>query len=258
MNCIRFILLLQILPINICAQSKPKEINVHQQAWFSVNSITGLNKKIGIITDIHVRRNNFLADPSFYFIRTGINYHISEYLSAALGYGHLWQAPSRADWHHYAGENRIYQQVQLNSKFGKNSMVQRIRNEQRWQQKIVNDTFTHHYSFTNRVRYTLAVSRQIFKNPNYPVLFLSDEINLQFGKEIVYNTFDQNRVFIGIKQKISKTANFDFGYMQVFQQKSTGYQFDKNNTLRCFFYVTPALQKKKIERQCRQFHNSIY
>ena len=50
-------------------------------------------------------------------------------------------------------------------------------------------------------------------------MVLSDEILIQFGKEVVYNTFDQNRIFIGIKQTISSKLSFDFGYMNVYQQK---------------------------------------
>jgi long-subunit fatty acid transport protein len=55
----------------------------------------------------------------------------------------------------------------------------------------------------------------------------------------VYNTFDQNRLFLGIKQKISKTLSFDAGYMYLFQQKESGYQYNANKTYRLFFYYTP-------------------
>ena len=57
------------------------------------------------------------------------------------------------------------------------------------------------------------------------------------------NTFDQNRLFAGIKQRLAPAWSFDLGYMLVYQQKSTGYQYDLNHTLRWFFYVTPDLRK---------------
>ena len=187
-----------------------------------------------------------MADPNFYFLRTGVQYWVNEHLMLTAGIGKMWVAPTTPNWEHFAEENRIYQQVLLTNKMGKIGMVQRIRNEQRWIEKITNDQFTGDYKFSNRIRYLLAFNIPIFKNPLYPSLSLSDELMVQFGKEIIYNTFDQNRLFLGIRQPISKTLNFDFGYMLGYQQKATGYQYDRIHTLRCFFYYTPDLRKKKI------------
>jgi Protein of unknown function (DUF2490) len=124
-------------------------------------------------------------------------------------------------------------------------MLQRLRSEQRWQQKIVNDEATAQNKFTNRFRYLLSFNIPVFKNPKFPSLVVADELCVQFGKEVVYNTFDQNRLFTGIRQKITKDLNFDLGYMLVKQQKASGYQYDVNNTFRWFFYYTPDFRKKK-------------
>lgn len=229
---------------HVQAQAKAKEINVQSQSWVSENATMRFSKKFGMIADLHMRRNNFFADPSFYFVRTGVDYWITENLTVVLGYGQMWVAPSNPAWHHYAQEHRIYQQLQLVSKLGKITIMNRLRNEQRWQEKITNDKFTHDYKFTDRVRYLLSFTIPVVKNPHYPSLVLSDEIALQSGKEIVYNTFDQNRAFIGIKQTVCKGLSFDLGYMLFTQEKASGYQYDKNNTFRWFFYYTPDFRKK--------------
>jgi hypothetical protein len=75
-----------------------------------------------------------------------------------------------------------------------------------------------------------------------PSLVVADEILIHFGKEVVYNTFDQNRFFIGIKQNVSPKLSFDFGYMNVYQQKYSGYQYDSNHTLRLFFYYNNSFK----------------
>lgn len=248
-NKIQFLLYLLLIlacsPLDIHAQAKPKEVNTQSQSWFSVNSTTRLSDKFGIMADVHVRRNNFLADPGFYFVRVGLNYWINENLTADVGYGRMWLAPSKPGWQHFAEENRVHQQIQFTSKVGKVNLMQRLRNELRWQEKIVNDQFIHEYKFTDRIRYLLSLNLALSKNKYYPSLVLSDELLIQFGKEIVYNTFDQNRLFIGVKQQLLKKLSFDMGYMVVFQEKATGYQYDKNNTFRLFFYYTPDLRKKK-------------
>lgn len=233
---------------NICftciAQPGTKEIRSQQQSWFSVNSSMRLNKKFSIVADLHVRRNHFLAKESFYFARLGASYLLHEKLTATAGYAHMWVAPAKQNWHHYAQEHRVYQQLQLNAALGKIGLLQRLRSEQRWQEKIVGDHFTNQYKFTNRVRYLLSITVPILKNPGLPKLIVADELAVQFGREVVYNTFDQNRFFIGIRQQVCKALSFDFGYMQVYQQKASGYQYDKNHTLRWFFYYTPDFRKK--------------
>ncbi len=238
------LLLIQFLANPVHAQSK--SVNEVSQSWTSLNSTIRFNNRWGMVADFHIRRTNFLADPNFYFLRTGVQYWVNNQLSLTLGIGKMWVAPSTPNWEHFAEENRIYQQALLSSKLGKIGILQRIRNEQRWIEKIANDQFTGNYRFSNRIRYLLAFNIPIFKNPKYPSFSLSDELIIQFGKEILYNTFDQNRLFLGIRQPISKTLNFDFGYMQSFQQKASGYQYDKIHTLRCFFYYSPDLRKKTL------------
>lgn len=236
------ILLIQLIAF---AQTKPKEVTSGQQSWFSVNTTARLKGKFGLIADVHVRRRNFLANPDFYFARVAVNYWLKGNVTVAAGYAQLWMAPSNPSWHHFALEKRIYQQAQMTSKIAKLGLLHRLRLEQRWHQKIVNDKFINDYKFSTRVRYLLSMNFPVFKNPSYPSLTIADEVAIQFGKEIIYNTFDQNRIFVGIRQKISKSLSFDLGYMAVYQQKASGYQYTKNNTLRCFFYYTPDCRKVK-------------
>jgi hypothetical protein len=234
-----------LLSFRLTAQTKAKEVNVQSQSWIGENGTLRFSKKFGMIADLHMRRNNFFADPSFYFVRTGLDYWINENITAVLGYGQMWLAPVNPAWHHFVQEHRIYQQIQMFSKIGKITLLNRIRNEQRWQEKIVNDKFTHDYKFTDRVRYLLSFTIPVFDNKQLPSLVLSDELAVQFGKEVVYNSFDQNRLFIGIKLPVCQALSFDMGYMLFTQEKSTGYQYDKNHTCRLFFYYTPDFRKKK-------------
>lgn len=241
------LLLLALLHAGLSSysQTRTKEINHQNQSWFSLNSQIAVAPKWSVLGDVHVRRNHGINDASFYLLRGALAYHINKNMYVAAGYGHLWLAPTTPGWKTYSNENRIYEQFQLNQTFKKVSVLQRLRNEQRWVQKISNDKRTGQLRFTDRIRYTLSLTIPVFKNPKLPALALADELNIQFGKEVIYNTFDQNRWFIGIKQKISSRLSFDLGYMKVYQQKYSGYQYDSNNTLRLFFYYTSAWKKDK-------------
>ena len=220
-----------------------KEINAQSQFWGSLNSTTRLTDRLGVIGDLHVRRNDFLGAPSFYFVRFAGHVWVSERLTLSLGYAHMWKAPGCDACETWTGENRIYQQLQYATTIGRTTVVQRLRNEQRWQQTVKNDVLTGERSFSNRVRYLVSFTIPVSTRPEIPALVFSDEIALQFGHAVVANTFDQNRLFTGIKQKLGREWSFDLGYMLLYQQKANGYQYDLDHTLRWFFYFTPDLRR---------------
>jgi Protein of unknown function (DUF2490) len=226
---------LQLLSSNSFSQKKTEH---NTYTWVSINSTIFLNKHWFIMADVHARENNFFVSNSFIFGRVGIGYQVDTKFSFAAGYGNLLLSPSTAGWTTKADEHRIYQQVQLSSEYKKIKLLQRLRNEQRWQQVIVNDKKNGDTKFSNRVRYLLNATVPVFKNKKLPQLVVADEMLLQFGKDIVNNTFDQNRVFFGIKQSITPGLSFDAGYMNTFQQKSNGSSYVKGDVLRLFFYYT--------------------
>lgn len=235
-------LLFILFPLVLLSQTvKEKEVNQQFQTWVSLNSVTKFSPHWGVVADVHLRTNDFFQDNNFFFLRGGISYIPNSKFSFTGGYAHMWLAPRNPTWSTFSDENRIYQQVQMNTKSGNVSIVQRLRNEQRWQEIIVNDVETGTNKFSNRVRYLISTTIPIFKKKSAPSLVLSDELLIQFGKDIVYNTFDQNRFFVGIKQSINPKLSFDFGYMNVYQQKATGYQYDMNHTLRLFFYLNSSI-----------------
>jgi len=220
-----------------------REIREQSQFWWSLNSTTRFTGRWGAVGDVHIRRNDFLSEPSFTLLRFGAHCWVSEALTVTLGYAHNWVAPAHDDWQTWTDENRIYQQVQYVAKLGGVTVLQRLRNEQRWQEEVEDDVLTGEAKFSDRVRVLFSLTIPVVQNRSMPALVVADEILVQFGPEIVLNTFDQNRLFAGIKQRLGPAWSFDLGYMLVYQQKSTGYQYDLNHTLRWFFYATPDLRR---------------
>ena len=232
------------MTINSFGQDAGKIINRQDQSWVSINTFARVSDHWGFVADYHERRNNFFKDPGFHFGRIGVTYWVNDHLTITAGYANLLLAPATKGWKTFSDENRMYEQAQWVSKIGKVSMLQRIRNEQRWVQKIANDKVTGDNKFTDRIRFLVYFTVPVFKKPYYPSLALADELCIQFGKEVVYNTFDQNRIFFGVKQKLSKSLSFDLGYMFVLQQKTSGNVYDANRTFRWFFYYMPDFRKK--------------
>ena len=240
--------LLALVPALAAAQSQ-KQVEQQFQFWGSLNSTTRVSDRWGAIADFHLRTDGFLEDPDFYFVRFGAHAWTSEALTLSLGYAHMWKAPACAGCTAWTNEDRIYQQLQYVTALGRARIVHRLRNEQRWQQTGVDDAGTGGRSFSDRVRYMASVTIPLSRTPAVPSLVLSDEVALQFGPDVVLNTFDQNRLFAGVKQRLSRDWSFDLGYMLVYQQKASGYQYDLNHTLRHFFYLTPDLRRTKGEHE---------
>jgi len=221
-----------------------KKITDYFQSWFSINNTLRFTNHWGMVGDLHIRRDNFLKDDYFYFLRAGAIYYISGKYPVILGVAHLWQAPP-AGKNTWGNENRIYEQWSGTQKEGITSILNRVRIEQRWRDQLVNDQVVGNKLFTLRIRYLASFEIRPFKNPMIPGVVISDEACIQFGESIVYNTFDQNRVFLGLKQSLSQKLSFDIGYMNIFQQKSTGNQYTSSHDFRLFFYYNVDFRRNR-------------
>ena len=240
------LLIILFLSINqIIAQPKSKQVTNHPQTWVGINSVLRFTSHWGIAVDVNYRSNQFFASDFYSIARAGVNYWVNENITFTAGYAHQCTAPTTSGWHTIVTENRLYQQVIIAAKVGRISFTNRLRNEERWQEKIVADTNTHEKIFTDRVRYQLMAILPLTKKSYLPSLVLSDELCVQMGKTIVYNIFDQNRAFIGLREGLFKSLSIDVGYMIIDQEKSSGYQYDRDHIFRLFFHYNPDFRKGK-------------
>lgn len=241
-----FVIFYLLFTTHISFAQRTREVQNQNHFWWSLNTNARISKKWSVLADFHIRRTDFLAKNNFFFVRVGAGYTVTDQFSLATGYGHMWLANRSGATELFSNENRLYQQGSYtNNITGKISINNRLRIEERWQQKVVNARPINGYRFTVRFRYQLSVTIPISRNKKIPSLALGDEVMLQTGKDIIYNTFDQNRLFVGIKQQLTPSLSFDFGYMQVWQQKLSGYQYSRNHTIRWYFYWKPDWRKKK-------------
>jgi hypothetical protein len=130
-------------------------------------------------------------------------------------------------------------------------MAYEVRQEQdheRYRRKVAPDsTMAKGNNFNYRVRYnflwqvpfTGALKAKSFS------LILNDEVHVAFGKEVVYNYFDQNRFFAGLAYNVNATDNIQFGYLNVFQQLAPGNRYRSIHGARLFYFHNLDLRKKK-------------
>jgi hypothetical protein len=167
----------------------------------------------------------------------------------------MWLANQNGATELFSNENRLHQQITFNQKVGTVQLNQRFRIEERWIQKVVNFVPANEQRYTTRFRYQLSMNIPLSSDKKIPMLSLADELMIQTGKDIIYNNFDQNRLFAGIRQQVSKSLSFDFGYMHVWQQLLSGYKYSRNHSIRLFFYWQPDLRKtKKTQPPAHELH----
>lgn len=226
-----------------------KQINHQSLFWLgSVNNIR-FNQNWGLVADFHYRTFDFMAHDYYYIARGLGNYYFNENLTAGIGYAHIWSGAYSTSPHPFSNEDRITEQAQLNSKKGKFSISNRWRVEQRWQQKIVNNAKTNDYRFTDRVRYAISFVYSPFKNKMLPSFTNYEEVMVQFGKEVVYNTFDQARLSFGIRQSITPQLNVDLNYMYIYQQQFSGTLYLLANTLRLYVNYNIGWKKNDLKKK---------
>ena len=79
------------------------------------------------------------------------------------------------------------------------------------------------YPYSNaRIRYLLKAVRKL---DDHWSIHLFDEIHMNVGRNIVLNTFDQNRLGGGVTYALSDQLSFGATYFNWYQQASNGSDF---------------------------------
>lgn len=224
----------------VTAQASKNTTNVNQ-VWLTYYNQTRITDKWELLTDLNLRsKENFVHDLSLSIVRFGLTYYLTPETKLTAGYAWANYFPGDNHKNISQPEHRPWQQIQWETKHGKKKLVQWIRLEERYRHKILNDhTLAEGYNFNYRIRfhlrYELPISKKILV-PGSLAYIISNEVNVNFGKEIINNYFDQNRFFTGFKYQTGLHTNVQFGYLNVFQQLAAGNKYKNVNALRVSFY----------------------
>lgn len=232
------------------AIAQNKDIETDEQLWLGYFGNYRFGNKIGIWFDAHYRtRNSFVKDNRMFILRPGFTYFIKEKIRLTLGYSYNHYFPGENHQHIYRPEHRPWQQLQIIMPYENVRLMQWLRLEQRFRRKIKDaDEWAAGYNFNYRIRHNVMLSiplnHKTMQDKTWFAL-LNNEVFINLGKEIVYNIFDQNRAFAGFGYQLNKYFNFHVGYMNIFQQKASGNQFELLHTIRLFAFHNIHFHKKK-------------
>ena len=229
--------------------SQTKQTEHLQQAWFGYFNQTRFSNKWGVWGDFHLRtREDFTNDLSQSIIRVGLTYYLKDDTKLTAGYAYVSHYPADNHKNVTMPEHRPWQQLQWHTRSAKLRLMQWIRLEERFRRKILNDDeLAEGYNFNFRARYNIFAQFPLSKKSFQPKTFsfvVNDELHVNFGEQVVYNYFDQNRFFAGFAYHANKHDNLQVGYMNVFQQLASGNKYRSNHVARIFYFHNLDLRKK--------------
>jgi hypothetical protein len=250
----RILLLVVVITVVVArsaiAQAVGKEVHHREQVWLGYFNQTRLTDKFGFWIDVHYRQTDHFIDRPFQFIfRPAVTYFIKDNLRFNVGYAFVNHFPAKG-LDTSRPEHRAWQQIWWNQKYTGLTTLQWLRLEERFNRKIANDELLDGYNFNYRLRYNLSFFIPLTRKelaPKTPFIAVMDELFVNFGGKIVYNTFDQNRFFAGIGYQFTSHLNAQLGYMNVYQQEASGNNYMSTNAIRLFFFHSLDLRNKNSD-----------
>ncbi len=196
-------LVFSFIPIKVFCQVKKRDYS--NQQWLFNATQLNLSKKFFITGSFNYRWEKDFSNHLLSFGSLGAGYHISNAEQLFIGMARVGIYSSNTL---SKTENRPFQYLLYTTQHKTISISQRFQIEERFIKNLDDDS--NHFNF--RFRYRLICTLPIIKiNDNqYPFkvsLDLGDEIFINSGKEITYNTFDQNRLYGGPSLQFHKNLS---------------------------------------------------
>ncbi|HZX74546.1 MAG TPA: DUF2490 domain-containing protein [Cyclobacteriaceae bacterium] len=215
--------------------------------WFQYFNQFRFSKKLTLFSDVSIRSTDKFAELSQFTFRTGIGYPVTSKLTAVTGF---------ACFTTYAGnyslgriEFRPYQDVNLMQLLGKVSLSHRFRAEARYFKTISDGAIiASGSSFNFRFRYRLFCAIPIAKlsvtnSSRRLLLNVGDEIFINAGKQITYNTFDNNRFILGSTVELNPNLSFTLNYMYQYGHRNADGLYESSDIFAFVIAQRVALKK---------------
>lgn len=235
--------------IPFMGQAQKQTVQV-QQIWFNYFNQTRFSDRWGIWADASLRtKEDWTNDLSQAIARVGLTYYLSNHTKFTAGYGYIHHYPSDNHPQVAMPEHRPWQQLQWHNNKPNLRLMQWVRLEERFRHRIAApDKLGDGYNFNYRVRYNMLLALPLSKKAFAPGTFsgvLNNEVHINFGKEIVYNSFDQNRFFAGFFYHVNQHDQIQAGYMNLYQQQAAGNRYRSVHTARLSYFHNLDVRKKK-------------
>jgi hypothetical protein len=237
------------LLLSILCQSQTKERNIDQQniLWTRYYNQFLLTEKWSLHSEFDNRLFLKPTRENLYVIRIQGRYKINNHLEIGSGFAYFsvdTQVPEiNPDYNtpEYRGQQDITWKINTN----KVTLTQRFQIEERFIHNTTKEDLLPSTTFFWRFRYRLQAD-YIFWRKEKQLLkaIVSDEIMFNFGKKIIKNTFDQNRIYAAIHYGLNSHLAFELGYLNSFQRRTNGTDYFNRDIIRLSVFHKIKILKK--------------
>jgi hypothetical protein len=237
----------------VCFASKAQtEKNVDHQnlLWTRYYNQLTINNKWSLHTEFDNRVFTYTnpIKENLYVLRLQGRYKINTNIELGGGFAYFsvtTQDPE-VSFDFRIPEYRGQQDITWKQDFGNFTLNQRFQIEERFFHNANKEGLLSGTTYFWRFRYRLQWEYSCWKKENqYLKAIVHDELMINGGKNIVKNTFDQNRIYAALQYGVNKNIALELGYLKSFQQRASGVDYFDRDIIRFSFFHKINLYKKK-------------
>ena len=247
----RQFILLAIFTTLFCKTVFAQKNNVvhYNQLWYAYNNNTRLSDRWGIWMDIQNKdKSEYLHNFDVKENTLGGIYYLKNKMKLTGAFTYIQSYPNDLLPDFYAPEYRPWQMIQWKNNTKNTSFAHWIRLEERFKTRTINSSqLTNNFDFTYRLRYNVFIERPLTIKKREKGAFslsIAEEIYLNYGKTIVYNSFDQNRLFGGFLYYFNTHDFLQFGYTNVIQHLAGKDKYKAIDAIKLTFFNNLDFRKK--------------
>lgn len=235
--------------VSVLCQAQTEEKNIDYQSilWTRYYNQLLLNEKWSLHTEFDNRVFLKPVKENLYVIRIQGRYKINEHLETGIGFTHFSVATQEPEVTYtfkipeYRGQQDLTWKLNIN----KVTLLQRFQVEERFIHNANKESLLPGTTFSWRFRYRIQADCIFWKKEKQFLKALaSDEIMFNFGKKIIKNTFDQNRIYTAIQYGLNSHLAFELGYLNSFQRRSNGIDYFNRDIIRFSIFHKIKILKK--------------
>jgi len=216
-----------------------KNIDHQSLLWTRYYNILTLNNKWSLHSEFDNRIFINPVEQNLYAIRIHSRYKINNDLDLGAGMAYFsvsTQVPE-VTFDFNVPEYRTQQDITWRQALGKILVSNRFQVEERFFHNANKEGLIPGTTFFWRFRYRLQGEYDFWKKENqYLKAIVYDELMVNGGKNVIKNTFDQNRIYGAFQYGITKNIALELGYLSSFQQRASGVDYFDRDIIRFTFF----------------------
>lgn len=197
--------------------------------WFNYNQQVELSAKCQLLNDVQIRTRNWADEWSQFALRSGLQLRLNSQFAFTAGFAWFSTVRHSAKGMIIPNEWRPWQEISFTSAAGKFTLIQRLRSEQRFLERVVDEKKSGNYDFRLRQRYRIEMSVPIYRHTG---IAAGNEVMLNLNHLSDSLSFDQNRLFITISQYLSSNLSVQFQFIRLYQRQAAVGNNDLQNVWR--------------------------